>query len=67
LIKTSIAELTTRLLEKQQEDFSVAANNHPLKTYIFKSRAGNLTIEDLRKTLNTPNKVIEIKAILDSK
>lgn len=63
-IKAHIDNFTKELLEAHQENFSVEANRHLFKTYLFKSRSNNLTVEDLQKGLNTPNKVTEIKKAL---
>jgi serine/threonine protein phosphatase 1 len=60
-IKERIDSFTRELLETHKENFSVAANKHLFKTYIFKSRSNNLTIDDLQKGLNTPHKVVTIK------
>ncbi|WP_216823472.1 hypothetical protein [Niastella vici] len=64
LIKKCIDDFTKRLLETHPENFSMEANKHYFKTYIFKSKANSLTIEDLQKGLNTPNKILSIKKLL---
>jgi len=63
-IKTQIDNFTNELLATHQENFSLEANKHLFKTYLFKSRSNNLTIEDLQKGLNTPNKITAIKQAL---
>jgi len=63
-IKAHLDDLTKELLETHRENFSLEANKHLFKTYLFKSRSNNLTIEDLQKGLNTPNKVTAIKKAL---
>ena len=60
-IKECIDNYTKELLEAHRENFSLEANKRNFKTYIFKSKANNLTVEDLRKGLNTPNKILEIR------
>ena len=60
-IKEYIDNYTKELLEAHRENFSLEANKRSFKTYIFKSKANNLTVEDLRKGLNTPNKILEIR------
>jgi serine/threonine protein phosphatase 1 len=55
-IKECIDNYTKELLKTHQENFSLEANKHNFKTYILKSKSNNLTVEDLRKGLNTPNK-----------
>jgi serine/threonine protein phosphatase 1 len=64
-IKTAIENLTKNLLEVHQEQFSIEANKSNFKTFIFKSKANNLTIEDLQKVLNTPSKITKIKSELN--
>lgn len=61
LIKEYIDNFTNQLLGAHPESFSVEANKHYFKTYIFKSKVNNLTVGDLQKGLNTPNKILNIK------
>ena len=63
-IKTQIDNFTKELLATHQENFSLEANKHLFKTYLFKSRSNNLTVEDLQKGLNTPDKVTAIMKAL---
>ncbi len=60
-IKEHIDNFTKRLLETHKETFNIEANKQTFKTYIFKSKSNNLTIQDLQKGLNTPNKILNIK------
>jgi len=60
-IKKSIDNLTLKLLENFKENFSQEANKESFKKFIFKSKSNNLTIEDLKKEYNTPNKINELK------
>jgi serine/threonine protein phosphatase 1 len=59
-IKLNIDNLCKDLLEKHQDNFSIEASKFSFKTYLFKSKSNNLTIEDLKKGLNTPNKLNEL-------
>lgn len=60
----AIGNITMRLVDTHGEQFAVVANQYVFKTYLFKSRGGNLKIADLEKSLNTPAKVCEfVKAI----
>ncbi len=63
-IKARIDNFTKELLATHPDNFSQEANKHLFKTFIFKSKANNLTIEDLHKSLNTPNKVTALKQAL---
>lgn len=64
-IKSRIDLLTKDLITNHQNEFSKEANKYFFKTYIFKSKANNLTLEDLTKGVNTPNKIIELKKQLN--
>lgn len=59
-IKEKIDNLATQLLETKPENFSEEANKYAFKTYLFKSKSNNLKPEDLRKGLNTPDKIMQI-------
>jgi Icc-related predicted phosphoesterase len=59
--KAHIDNFTKRLLETHKETFNLEANKQTFKTYIFKSKSNNLTIQDLQKGLNTPNKILNIR------
>lgn len=61
LIKEHIDNFTKTLLETHKETFNLEANKQTFKTYIFKSKSNNLTIQDLQKGLNTPNKILNIR------
>ncbi len=61
IIKERIDIVTKNLIENHKEKFSIEANKFPFKTYIFKSKSNNLTIENLQKGLNSPNKITNIK------
>lgn len=65
IIKAGIDKLCDHLMETHGESFSVEANKYPFKTYLFKSKNNSLTIDDLRKGLNTPAKVQEITRRLE--
>ncbi|MBO9202177.1 MULTISPECIES: metallophosphoesterase [Niastella] len=65
-IKAQIENFTNELFATHQGNFSVEANKHLFKTFLFKSRANNLTLEDLQKSLNTPNKVTALKGALNN-
>lgn len=59
-IKEKIDSLADQLLKDYPEHFSIAANKYTFKTYLFKSKSSNLNLEDLRKGLNTPDKIMQI-------
>lgn len=60
LLKNELDAFTIELLTKYPETFNVEVNKFDFKTFIFKSRSNNLKIEDLRKSLNTPKKIMDI-------
>jgi serine/threonine protein phosphatase 1 len=53
-----------RLPENGREAFSREANSYPFKTYLFKSSNHNLKVEDLQKSLLTPEKINQLAAAL---
>ena len=59
-LKNKLDLFTIDLISKHQETFTIEASKFDFKTFIFKSKSNNLKIEDLRKSLNTPQKIIEI-------
>jgi serine/threonine protein phosphatase 1 len=60
LLKTAIDSFTEEIINKGMDGFNAVANGYAFKTFIFKSRANNLKLEDLQKSLNTPQKIIDI-------
>jgi serine/threonine protein phosphatase 1 len=58
-IKIAIEQLAVRLKETDPENFSVTVSQLPFKHYVFKSVANNLSMHDLHKGLNTPQKVMD--------
>jgi len=59
-IKVNIDLLCINLMALHGDSFSMEASKLPFKTYLFRSKAGNLTIDDLKKGLNTPNKLMAL-------
>ena len=64
-IKDKLDLFTSDLIGKYQEGFNIAAGKFDFKTFLFKSKSNNLKVEDLKKSLNTPLKVIEIASQLN--
>jgi len=64
VIIDAMAAFVQQLLTMHGESFAQIANQYAFKTYLFKSRAGNLKMEDLEKSLNTPAKVTELAKVL---
>lgn len=60
-IKDGIAQFTNELIEKEPTNFGAEASKLNFKNFIFKSKSNTLTIDDLKKGLNTPNKITDIK------
>ncbi|QEM13913.1 metallophosphoesterase [Mucilaginibacter rubeus] len=53
-LKARIDLFTLELLNTHQEQFSIEASKLDFKTFVFKSKANNLKLDDLKKGLNTP-------------
>jgi serine/threonine protein phosphatase 1 len=60
VLKDKLDVFTIDLISKHQEGFSIEASKFDFKTFIFKSKSNNLKTEDLKKSLNTPQKIIEL-------
>lgn len=61
---TGIAAFVQQLTETHGEQFSIVANHYAFKTYLFKSKAGNLKVADMEKSLNTPAKITALASAL---
>jgi serine/threonine protein phosphatase 1 len=59
-IKVHLDKLTSQLVETHNDHFNTEANKFPFKKYLFKSKANTLTIDDLKKDLDTPRKITDI-------
>lgn len=64
-IQSKLDAFTQDLINKHSKAFSLEANKFNFKTFLFKSKSNNLKIEDLKKSLDTPNKVINLAKELD--
>lgn len=53
---TRLADFTSELQQEHGINFNIVASQYPFRTYLFKSKAGTLTIDDLRQGLDTPQK-----------
>lgn len=65
VIKARIDIFTLELVSTHQEQFSIEASKLDFKTFIFKSKANNLKVNDLIKGLNTPQKIIHVAGQLN--
>jgi len=57
VIKGELDIFTANLLEKYPDTFNFEASKFPFKTFLYKSKANNLTIGDLQKSLDNPVKI----------
>lgn len=62
---TALNAFTRQLLSQNADTFSEVANSYPFRTFLFKSRSGKLKTDDLKKSLDTPLKIIELARELD--
>ncbi|MBC9930261.1 metallophosphoesterase [Chitinophaga qingshengii] len=60
VLKEKLDTFAGKLLEAGRETFSREANQYPFKTYLFKSSQQNLKVEDLQKSLLTPEKINQL-------
>ncbi len=63
-IKAGLDVFTQELLREHPGDFNTAANKLPFRTFLFKSKAGNLTLADVQKSLDTPYKMLTLAAAI---
>lgn len=61
VLKTQLEALTATLLATHGKHFGEAAVQYACKTFLFKCRGGRLQLEDLKKALNTPAKINELR------
>ena len=59
-IKTKLEGLALELKAQYGEHFNREVAKLGFRTFIFKANAGNLALEDLRKNLDTPQKVLDL-------
>lgn len=59
-IRVNIEELMMDLQTKFADNFNQEAAKLKFRTLIFKAKTGNLTTENIRKTLDTPQKLIDL-------
>jgi serine/threonine protein phosphatase 1 len=59
-ILDGLSDLVKELLTKNPNDFNQIANGYFFRTFIFKSKSNKLTIDDLKKSLDSPEKRIEL-------
>lgn len=63
-LKPGIDLFTERLLAQFPDSFNQEASAYLFKTFLFKSKAKNLTVEDIRNTLTTPEKILVLAQAL---
>jgi len=64
VVKQRLDDFAKHLLTNNPDSFTQEANQYPFSTYLFKSKANNLHLKDLEKSLNTPRKVLDITSLL---
>ncbi|WP_343747343.1 metallophosphoesterase [Fluviicola sp.] len=63
-ILEELPRFTAELLEKHPEDFNQKANEYFFKTFLFKAKNKQLTLEELSKKLDSPEKRIALSEAL---
>lgn len=59
-LKNKLEDLALELKNRFTDNFNQEVSKLDYRTFIYKAKSNNLTIEDLRKTLDTPQKVIDL-------
>lgn len=60
LINTALDALTQHLMQQYPDTFNIEAGKFEFKTFLYKSRSGNLKLADVEKVLNTPQKIMSV-------
>ncbi|MCH2195263.1 metallophosphoesterase [Kordia sp.] len=63
-IQTEIEIVTKTLIKKHGVNFNQEVAKLPYKSFVFKAKAGTLEVNDLEKTLYTPQKVLDLAKLL---
>ncbi|WP_420571725.1 metallophosphoesterase [Kordia sp.] len=66
-IQSKIEALTKELIEKYTENFNQEVAKLSYRSFVFKAKAGTLSLTDLEKTVYTPQKIIDLAKELDIK
>jgi serine/threonine protein phosphatase 1 len=60
VIKTALDNFTQQLMQQHPDTFNIEAGKFEFKTFLYKSRSGNLKLADVEKVLNTPQKIMSV-------
>ncbi len=61
IIKDLLEKKCTNLQKQFGKNFNKEVSQYQYKTLLFKANANTLTLEDIKKSINTPNKIIKLK------
>ncbi len=64
-LKNKLVDLTLELKNKFADNFNQEVSKLNFRTFIFKAKSNNLTMEDLKKVLDTPQKIIDLATELN--
>lgn len=67
ILKEHLDLFTKNLLYQHPDTFNIEAAKFDFKTFLYKSKANNLLITDLQKSLNTPMKIVALAKQLNLK
>jgi len=59
-IKIHLEHLTSQLIKTYPTHFNQEVAKLSFRTFVFKAKSNNLQLEDIKKALNTPQKVIDL-------
>ena len=66
LLHQHLYKATNDLLQTHgQQSFNFIASQYPYKVFLFKAKKNRLELDDVKKSLNTPEKVFRLKEQLD--
>lgn len=66
-VKNCLEEFAKELEEKYQGNFNREVSNLEFNMFLFKAKANKLTLQDLKKTFDTPQKVMDLAKQLNLK
>ena len=64
-LKNKLEDLTVEFTNRFSDDFNQEVSKLNFRTFIFKAKSNNLTMENMKKTLDTPQKVIDLATELN--
>nr|WP_305070061.1 hypothetical protein [Flavobacterium covae] len=65
VIKNELDKITKEILKSNENNFSAIANQYNFSRYLFLSKSNKLSVQELRKNYDTPQKVLDLCELLN--